>query len=97
MVRPVAAFQEALVAAGWSFADAARQAAIEVFAAESVLPAERRPWLLNFNSEPYLFVPMSHVTCRLRALGPQETQIADFFDRCAEVATTPKFIDGPFG
>ncbi len=64
----------------------------------SRLPIKRRPWLLNFNSEPHLFVPMSHVTSRLRALGAQEARIADFLDRCAEVAAgTPKFIYGPFG
>ena len=98
MVRPAEAFQQALVAAGWAVAEAQSRAATEADALVAQLPIERRPWMLDLMSEPHLFVPVSEITYCLRALGPQEVQIADYLDRCAEVAAgTPKFILGPFG
>jgi hypothetical protein len=81
MVRPSEAFEQALVAAGWAKVCIGRGGGPRF-----VAPIERRPWLLNFHSEPYLFVPMSHVISRLRALGPQQARIADFLDRYAETA-----------
>lgn len=54
--------------------------------------------MLDLMSEPHLFVPVSEITARLRALGAAEARIAAFLDRCADVAAgTPKFICGPFG